>query len=168
MTTSQTPPATRVDATEPRMPLNLFVAYDDLESGCRAMELVQRLGGAASDGIDLMPVFWRVDVLSHDPSRASSATDAMQADIFVLGLSRGESFSQLASWLDQALSPRRGGSTAIVAAIPDGFDREPTGKGCLSALARTASRFGATFFVTGQRQSHLWLADAAASRPENG
>jgi len=162
MMTLQTPPAARAEPTEPRIPLNLFVAYDDFESGRRAMELVLRLGGATSDGIDLMPVLWRVDILYHDQSRPGAIDDARRADIFVLGLSHGNSFRRLAPWLNQALTAHHSGPTAIVAAIPDSFAREPEGKVCLSELAGIACRFGATLLPTGPRQSHSGEPDTPA------
>lgn len=151
MTTSPTPPAARVELTEPRMPLNLFIVYEDLESGRRAMDLVQRLAGPTKDAIDLLPVLWRVDILNHDQSHPAATNDARRADIFVLGLTRENSFHPIAGWLSQALTSHRDGPTAIVAAVPDGFAQESEGKGCLTALADVASRFGATFLFTGPR-----------------
>lgn len=133
------------------MPLNLFVAYADLESGRRAMELVQRLGEPTRDSIDLLPVLWRIDILNHDQSRPAATDDARRADIFVLGLARGDSFHRIAAWLSQVLASHRNGPTAIVAAVPDGFAQESEGQGCLTALADVASRSGATFLFTGPR-----------------
>lgn len=160
MTTLTSPSATPTESAPPRIPLNLFVAYDDLESGRQAMELVQRLRGSTQDDTDLVSVFWRIDILTHDSPHRAAVDDARRADIFVVGLSRANSLSRLSAWLHQALMSRHGDYTAVVAAVPDGFDREPEGERSLSTLAGIAARFGATFLSTGPRQPHPWAADA--------
>lgn len=94
--------------------LNVVIAYEDLETGKRAMKtydyLVEHLGDQCLFGNQM----WKFDVLAVTKLREIAAKDAAAADIIIISAHEGNDLpNEVKSWVEQWLAFRTRASALV-------------------------------------------------------
>jgi hypothetical protein len=128
--------------------VQVFIAYDDLAAGVRAMHVLADLGKGLGDAIEFRPTPWSFELLINSHWRESAAGAALQADILMIATSCTRlSSAAVHQWIETILHRKRGMDSAIVALF--GSDKGPdvSGSSCLSAIRTAAQTAGLAFFA---------------------
>ena len=120
------PEPTHTGHAEERLPLYVFIAYDDRLAYGRALRTLANVARELkNDGIELLPLPWRFDVLAEANLRAIAIADATRAAIVVLSSVAEALPETIQTWLPACLGQRGEPAPAVMALLgapdhPDG------------------------------------------------
>jgi hypothetical protein len=140
------------DLADAEPPLRVVVAYRDIAACNRAMRLLADVGEALGDDIDFQPLPWSFDLLADVNWRRVAASDAINADLFILATSDTNPLPPaIGGWAETAISRKRGTAAAVVALFgPEGHP-DGIGSSRLAAIQTAAKRAGLDFFAPAPR-----------------
>ena len=136
------------DSTGTESALQVVIAYDDIAAGGRAMRVLADLGEGLGDAIEFQPIPWSFDLLADVDWREMAATDAVNADILIIGTSSTNPLPlAVQRWVETAIAQKRGTDAAVVALF--GLEENPdrAGSSRLEAIQAVARQAGLDFFA---------------------
>jgi len=147
--------------TEINPVFNVVIAYEDFETGKRAMKtydyLVQHLG----DDCTFKNQMWKFDVLAVPKLREMAVKDAAAADIIVVSAhGSGDLSDAVKAWVDRWIAGERNAIALVGLFDTDMYFENPARR----YLAETARRAGMEFFS----QPGLWPGKSRKSQPADG
>jgi hypothetical protein len=143
--------------TEVNSALNVVIAYEDLETGKRAMKtyeyMAQQLGGDCLFANQM----WKFDVLAVPRLKEIAAKDAAAAEIIIISAHEGRELPRdVKAWIELWLAHK-----TQAAALVGLFGGESVDTPVRSYLAEIARRAGIEFFS----QPGIWPGTAPAHYP---
>ena len=128
--------------------LNVVIAYEDLETGKRAMKTYDYLVEHLGDQCLFANQMWKFDVLSVSKLREIAAKDAAAADIIMIAAHEGNQLPrEVKAWIEQWLSYKTHASALVGL-----FGTESVDNPVRDYLAGVAKRANIEFFC----QPGLW------------
>jgi hypothetical protein len=96
--------------SEPIVPFNVVVAYEDAPAGKHAMNVLRRLGARLRPQMELQAVLWRFDLLKNPLGRDHATADADAAGLIVFAMRNeaGELPEAVNTWSAECQARRRG------------------------------------------------------------
>jgi hypothetical protein len=128
--------------------LNVVIAYEDLETGKRAIKTYEYLVGQLSDECLFSNQMWKFDVLSVPKLKEIAAKDAAAADLIIISAHEGKSLpSEVKAWMEVWLSYKSQASALVGL-----FGNESVNNPVRNYLAEVARRAKIEFFC----QPGIW------------
>jgi hypothetical protein len=128
--------------------LNVVIAYEDLETGKRAMKTYEYIVKQLGDECLFANQMWKFDVLAVPKLKEIAAKDAAAADIIIVAVHEGRELpAQVKGWIDLWLSYK-----TEARALVGLFDGEATENPVRTYLADIARRAKIEFFC----QPGIW------------
>ena len=117
--------------------LNVVIAYEDLETGKRAMKTYEYMVQQLGDECLFANQMWKFDVLAVPKLKEIAAKDAAAAEIIVVSAHEGREFpTQVKAWIDLWLSYKTEASALV--GLFDGESFEGPARAYLADIARRA------------------------------
>jgi hypothetical protein len=138
--------------------LNVVIAYEDLETGKRAMKTYEYMVQQLGDQCLFADQMWKFDVLAVPKLKEIAAKDAAAAEIIIVSAHEGNELpAQVKAWIEMWTAYKTEAS-ALVAL----FDGETETNPIRTYLAEVARRAGIEFFC----QPGIWPS-ASGTRSTN-
>ena len=133
---------------EAPLKLTVLVIYEDLRTGLRAMQMLDRTVHGLEATVDVEVNLWRVDLLREPALREQSGKEAAKADILFLSThGKGELPATFSSWFEEWFRSRRGEPSALAVSLDaDAKDTSGTPPE-VEALGAEARRAGVDVFL---------------------
>lgn len=127
---------------DPKLPFDLVVAYEDLETRNRALHLYDHLAQQLLDDYDFQCSWWKFDHLANATLRQQAADAAAEANMVILSIRAHHELPRAHQlWLKEWVSRRHHRKAALVTMIAGtsapGRDASPA-LACLQNAARLA------------------------------
>lgn len=107
-------PNFRSSDSDPNPSLNVVIAYEDLETGKRAMKTYDYLIEHVGDQCLFSNQMWKFDVLAVPKLKEIAAKDAAAADIIIVAAHEGNELGpEVKSWIELWLSYKRRTSAMV-------------------------------------------------------
>ena len=117
----------------------VVMAYDDFNSGKRAMDACQFLGFQLGGTIELRSSMWKFDILRNDRLNEMAVEDAIEADVIIVANARDAGLpAEVAKWIEGWV-PRKRGQTAALVALLDFTGKDPRESAQACALLKGAA-----------------------------
>ena len=116
-------PRIGVPRWEPKYPFDLAVAYEDLASRKRALQLYDHLAGQLLDEYDFQCTWWKFEHLQDRQLGARAADAATDANMIIVAVRDGLQLPATAkSWIEKWLPFKTDRQSALVALIAEPHD----------------------------------------------
>jgi hypothetical protein len=103
---------------DPKLPFDLVVAYEDLETRNRALHLYDHLAQQLLDDYDFQCSWWKFDHLTNTTLRQQAADAAVEANMVILSIRASEDLPRTHRlWLEDWISRRHHRKAALVVMI---------------------------------------------------
>ena len=103
---------------DPKLPFDLVVAYEDLETRNRALHLYDHLAQQLLDDYDFQCSWWKFDHLSNPTLRQQAADAAVEANMVILSIRAHDELPRPHKlWLEDWISRRHHRKAALVVMI---------------------------------------------------
>jgi len=103
---------------DPKLPFDLVVAYEDLETRNRALHLYDHLAQQLLDDYDFQCSWWKFDHLTNTTLRQQAADAAVEANMVILSIRASEDLPRTHKlWLEDWISRRHHRKAALVVMI---------------------------------------------------
>jgi hypothetical protein len=103
---------------DPKLPFDLVVAYEDLETRNRALHLYDHLAQQLLDDYDFQCSWWKFDHLTNITLRQQAADAAVEANMVILSIRASEDLPRAHKlWLEDWISRRHHRKAALVVMI---------------------------------------------------
>lgn len=130
------------------MPLECFLAYEDLLTGLRAKRVLDRVLKSAGDCVLPRLQLLRFDLLGYPELHYWAAREAAQADLVVLSShGKTELPEAVKSWLDLWLCRRGDRPSALVASLDERFQHRAEDSPIITHLRGLAAESGSALFT---------------------
>jgi hypothetical protein len=144
----------RIQKIMPMMPLTnepdhdrklaIFIAYDDITAGLRAMRLFSDIRSETGQELAFQAQPWRFDFLADPDWSEFAIADALKADLLIISATRQtEVPAGVREWLSACLSRKQGTLAAVVALL----GRDDAGSSSVQFLKRASENAGLEFFA---------------------
>jgi hypothetical protein len=150
MKNSAATPQMDVAGWDPKLPFDLVVAYEDLETRNRALHLYDHLAQQLLDDYDFQCSWWKFDHLSNPTLRQQAADAAVEANMVILSIRAHEELPRTQQlWLEDWVSRRHHRKAALVAMIAGTNTPERKAAPALAYLQNAARLARMDFFTHG-------------------
>src|SRR4051812_21678448 len=117
--------------------LNVVIAYEDLETGKRAMKTYEYMVQQLGDQCLFANQMWKFDVLAVPKLKEIAAKDAAAAEIIIVSAHEGRELpAEVKAWIEMWLAYKR--ETGALVALFDGDAAENPARTYLAEVARRA------------------------------
>jgi hypothetical protein len=125
----------------------VVMAYDDFNSGKRAMDACNFLGFQLGGGVELRSSMWKFDILRNDRLKEIAVEDAIEADVIIVANAPDAGLPvDVARWIE-AWVPRKRGQTAALVALLDFTGKDPRESAQAYALLKSAAASASIDFL---------------------
>jgi len=112
-----TPPM-EITGWDPKLPFDLVVAYEDLETRNRALHLYDHLAQQLLDDYDFQCSWWKFDHLTNKTLRQQAADAAVEANMVILSIRAHDELPRTHKlWLEDWISRRHHRKAALVVMV---------------------------------------------------
>ena len=140
-------PRSGVPRWEPKYPFDLAVAYEDLASRKRALQLYDRLAGQLLDEYDFQCTWWKFEHLQDRQLAARAADAATDANMIIVAVRDGVQLPVTAKrWIEKWLPFKTDRQSALVALIVEPHDAAGGSCPVQAYLRNVALQAGMDFF----------------------
>ncbi len=148
MSNSALTPGMDIVGWEPKLPFDLVVAYEDIETRNRALHLYDHLAQQLLDDYDFQCSWWKFDHLSNATLRQQAADAAVEANMVILSIRAHEEIPLTHKlWLDDWVSRRHHRKAALVVMMA-GASQPERAPAPLRAYLQNAARLAGMDFFT--------------------
>ena len=118
MKNSALTPQMEIAGWDPKLPFDLVVAYEDIETRNRALHLYDHLAQQLLDDYDFQCSWWKFDHLSNATLRQQASDAAVEANMVILSIRAHDELPRPHQlWLDDWISRRHHRKSALVVII---------------------------------------------------
>ena len=118
MKNSALTPQMEIAGWDPKLPFDLVVAYEDLETRNRALHLYDHLAQQLLDDYDFQCSWWKFNHLSNPTLRQQAADAAVEANMVILSIRAHDELPRPHKlWLEDWISRRHHRKAALVVMI---------------------------------------------------
>ena len=133
---------------DPKLPFDLVVAYEDLETRNRALHLYDHLAQQLLDDYDFQCSWWKFDHLANATLRQQAADAAVEANMVILSIRAHEELPRTHHlWLEDWISRRHHRKAALVVMIAGATASEREDAPVLAYLQNAARLARMDFFT---------------------
>ena len=137
--------------------LDAVVVYEDLQTGLRARQTLDRLAHRLEADADSRVKLWRFDLLNDPSLRGRAAAEAADADIvFVSAHGREKLPAAVDSWLEEWLFRKGSDRSALVLSLGSDGQRTPVATQMAEALGALARFADVDLFVDIDQSPTVW------------
>ena len=142
-----TPPMD-VAGWDPKLPFDLVVAYEDLETRNRALHLYDHLAQQLLDDYDFQCSWWKFDHLANATLRQQAAEAAVEANMVILSIRAHDELPRTHKlWLEDWISRRHHRKAALVVIVAGASKAEREAAPVLPYLQNAARLARMDFFT---------------------
>lgn len=133
---------------DPKLPFDLVVAYEDVETRNRALHLYDHLAQQLLDDYDFQCSWWKFDHLTNTTLRQQAADAAVEANMVILSIRAHEELPRTHKlWLEDWISRRHHRKAALVVMIAGTSAPEREASTVLAYLQNAARLARMDFFT---------------------
>lgn len=157
----------RYAAGEGPLRLEALVVYEDLATGLRARQTLDRTVRELAADADVLVNLWRFDLLSEPGLRQRAAKEAADADIvFVSAHGRGALPATVNLWFREWFASKGGEPCALAVSLDANAKDTPSAIQMMEALDAAVRRAGVDLFLhVGEARSELEAGSKNLPRP---
>jgi hypothetical protein len=132
--------------------IKVVVAYEDFDTGTRAMEMSERLAFRLKPRFEINSSAWKFEMLAHPQLRNQAVTETSEADMIIVSAHDStEVPAYVKNWMEGWLTQKRGDQSALVALLDQAehivdevsplraYLRQMAERGCIDFFCKVAN-----------------------------